>query len=85
DDSNTTINALDDGDIETDTFTYWIEDADNQQAMATLTITINGINDGPTANADTHVVDEAVNDAATVAITGEVIAGMDHGGGFADL
>ncbi|WP_220766216.1 hypothetical protein, partial [Shewanella sp. MBTL60-112-B2] len=42
-------------------------------------------NDGPTANADTHVVDEAVNDAATVAITGEVIAGMDHGGGFADL
>ncbi|WP_259650845.1 retention module-containing protein, partial [Shewanella sp. MBTL60-112-B1] len=85
DDNNTTINALDDGDIETDTFTYWIEDADNQQAMATLTITINGSNDGPTANADTHVVDEAVNDAATVAITGEVIAGMDHGGGFADL
>ncbi|WP_220765766.1 S-layer family protein, partial [Shewanella sp. MBTL60-112-B1] len=85
DDSNTTINALDAGDIETDTFTYWIEDADNQQAMATLTITINGSNDGPTANADTHVVDEAVNDAATVAITGEVIAGMDHGGGFADL
>ncbi|WP_220765855.1 hypothetical protein, partial [Shewanella sp. MBTL60-112-B1] len=46
---------------------------------------INGTNDDPTANTDTHVVDEAVNDAATVAITGEVIAGMDHGGGFADL
>ncbi|MGS0677467.1 VCBS domain-containing protein, partial [Shewanella sp. 125m-3] len=85
DDSNTTINGLDAGDIETDTFSYWIEDADNQQAMATLTITINGSNDGPTANADTHVVDEAVNDAATVAITGEVIAGMDHGGSFADV
>ncbi|WP_220765860.1 VCBS domain-containing protein, partial [Shewanella sp. MBTL60-112-B1] len=47
DDSNATINALDAGDIETDTFSYWIEDADNQQAMATLTITINGSNDGP--------------------------------------
>ncbi|MGS0724099.1 VCBS domain-containing protein, partial [Shewanella sp. 30m-9] len=85
DDSNATINGLDAGEMETDTFTYWIEDADNQQAMATLTITINGSNDAPIANADTHVVDEAVNNAATTLISGEVIAGMDHGSGFADV
>ncbi|WP_108945282.1 VCBS domain-containing protein [Shewanella halifaxensis] len=42
DDNNAVINELDDGEIETDTFNYWVEDTQNQQAMATLTITING-------------------------------------------
>ncbi|ABV38742.1 hypothetical protein Ssed_4138 [Shewanella sediminis HAW-EB3] len=79
DDDNITINALDVGETETDSFTYWIEDSDNAQSSATLTITINGSNDGPTAFADTNVVEEGADDTDALLISGNVILGMSHG------
>ena len=50
---NSTLNALDAGDIVTDVFTYTVSDGNGGTDTATITITINGINDAPTAVADT--------------------------------
>ncbi|MGS0696924.1 VCBS domain-containing protein, partial [Shewanella sp. 0m-7] len=82
---NDLLNFLAEGDVITLSFDVTVTDSNGAFDTETVTITINGSNDGPTANTDTHVVNEAINDGITAAIVGEVIAGMDHGGGFADV
>ena len=53
---NSTMDALDAGDIVTDTFNYTVSDGQGETDIATITITITGINDAPTAVADTDTV-----------------------------
>jgi VCBS repeat-containing protein len=49
--------ALDIGDVVTDTFNYTVSDGQGETDIAVLTITVNGVNDAPTAVADTDSVD----------------------------
>ncbi|WP_034400296.1 VCBS domain-containing protein, partial [Candidatus Pelagibacter communis] len=49
--------ALDPGDVVTDTFNYTVSDGQGETDMAVLTITVNGINDTPVADAETGSVD----------------------------
>ena len=55
--NNNTTDALDAGDIVTDTFNYTVSDGQGETDIATITITITGINDAPSAVADTDSVD----------------------------
>ena len=50
DNANTAVQGLSAGDMLTETFTYTITDGDGDPAITTLTITINGANDGVTIN-----------------------------------
>ncbi|NLM17080.1 MAG: hypothetical protein GX221_05115, partial [Candidatus Riflebacteria bacterium] len=50
DNTNSVINALQNGQSKTDTFTYTITDSDGDTSSNTLTITINGTNDTPVMN-----------------------------------
>ncbi len=79
DNSNTTVNALDEGDTLTDeVFTYTVTDGANTPQTAMLSITIFGTNDAPVANPDSHFIDEGINgDAGN--ITGVVLQNVDHG------
>jgi VCBS repeat-containing protein len=52
----------------TDTFTYRASDGTNQSAVATVTITVQPVNDAPAGVADTHST--AVNTALTIAAPG---------------
>ncbi|MHC5112226.1 MAG: beta strand repeat-containing protein [Planctomycetota bacterium] len=56
DNGDPAVQALGDGESLTDVFTYTMSDGNGGFDTATLTITINGTNDGPTADADTHKV-----------------------------
>ena len=47
------LDALDAGDTVTDIFNYTVSDGQGETDIATITITIVGINDAPTAVADT--------------------------------
>ena len=49
--------ALDPGDVVTDTFNYTVSDGQGETDIAVLTITVNGINDTPVADAETGSVD----------------------------
>ncbi|MDC0997178.1 Ig-like domain-containing protein, partial [Candidatus Pelagibacter sp.] len=49
--------ALDPGDVVTDTFNYTVSDGQGETDIAVLTITVNGINDAPVADAETGSVD----------------------------
>jgi gliding motility-associated-like protein len=51
----------------TDTFTYTIEDANGDQSTATVTITVNPVNDAPVAIDDTNSTDE------NTSVTGNVL------------
>lgn len=53
DDSNAVVNALTAADRLTDSFTYTASDGSGGSDTATLTITVNGINDGPRIDLDT--------------------------------
>ncbi len=66
----------------TDTFTYWANDGTNNSNVATVTITVNPVNDAPTATnlsaAETYIEDTALNltdivvsdvDSANVTVT----------------
>ncbi|MGE3320417.1 MAG: Ig-like domain-containing protein [Candidatus Berkiella sp.] len=53
-DPNGAFNTLALGSSTTDTFTYTLEDAGGLTSNATVTITINGVNDAPIANDDTN-------------------------------
>ena len=68
---NSTTNALDAGDIVTDIFNYTVSDGQGETDIATITITITGINDAPTADNDTDTVTAAgtVTDATNSAGT----------------
>lgn len=63
----TTAQALAAGQAVTDVFTYTIKDEKNANASTTLTVTINGLNDAPTANVDSYAVVKSgtLNIAAT--------------------
>ncbi|MEZ7198975.1 VCBS domain-containing protein, partial [Pseudodesulfovibrio karagichevae] len=72
-----------DSDPVTDTFTYTMSDNQDSHpgtSTATLTITINGANDAPVAMADSATLTESVDDAAPATVSGNVLAGDDHGG-----
>ncbi len=66
DESNPLVDALNIGDTLTETFTYEVADADGDIAQETLTITIQGSNDAPVAQADSVVVEE--NTASTLSV-----------------
>jgi hypothetical protein len=55
---NGAFEGLSTGDFDTDTFTYTITDAGGLTDTATVTITVNGLNDPPVANDDNPHVDE---------------------------
>ncbi len=76
DNENGAVNALDDGGILTETFSYvttndWQDGVSSDSAD--LTITINGTNDAPIAVNDVNTASEAVDDAALVPATGNVL------------
>ena len=77
-DPNGQFESLGVGDTATDTFTYDVEDPGGLVSLvpATVTITINGVNDPPVANDDAFVTDEAT------AVNGDVLA--DNGSGVDD-
>ncbi|MDA1053261.1 MAG: Ig-like domain-containing protein [Planctomycetota bacterium] len=52
------IQALKQGQIATDTFTYQVRDANDSRSTGTVSITLVGANDAPTANDDTATTDE---------------------------
>ena len=55
---NGAFETLDTGETDTDTFTYRASDGDLESNAATVTITINGVNDAPVAVDDTGTTDE---------------------------
>ena len=61
-------NALDDGDIATDVFTYTVSDG-SLTDTATLTITIEGINDAPVAQDDYGFINENSTLDSTAMVT----------------
>ncbi len=58
---NGQFESLDDGESDTDTFTYKANDGDLDSNLAIATITINGVNDAPVANDDIASTDEDTN------------------------
>ena len=81
--------ALDEGDVVTDVFTYTLTDgttSDNQ--TATLTITVTGINDTPVAQDDVGVIAEdstlTVTNGANANVSGSYDATGEHSGDVID-
>ncbi|WP_115936483.1 beta strand repeat-containing protein, partial [Aestuariispira insulae] len=70
DNSNSLVQSLGVGESLTDSFTYTIDDGNGGTAQTTLTITINGSNDGPVAVADSNSITE---DTAPNPVTGTVL------------
>ncbi len=60
------IQALDAGDITSDTFTYTITDSQGATSTATVTITLTGVNDSPLAGEDADATDEDTPLAGTL-------------------
>ncbi len=58
DNTNAMVNALQQGETLTETYSYQIIDADGDTSTATLTITIKGANDAPTASVDALTTSE---------------------------
>ncbi|WP_417328661.1 Ig-like domain-containing protein [Halomonas cupida] len=75
DNSNSEINALQKGEVLTDTFTYQTTDADGDAVIATLRITIDGVNDAPEATTETVTVPE--DGSATGQVIGTDVEGDD--------
>jgi VCBS repeat-containing protein len=57
-DPNGQFEGLDSGESDTDTFTYKTNDGTADSNEATVTITINGVNDAPVAVNDADATDE---------------------------
>ena len=74
DNGNSAVQALDDGETLTDSYTYTVSDG-TVSRTATLTITIFGTNDAPVANADTNWAQEDVANAS-----GNVLQTLAHPG-----
>ena len=74
-DTNGAFNGLAAGESTTDTFTYEVSDGNGGVDTATVTVTVNGANDGPTAAADAGVVAE--DDVLTVAANGVLANDVD--------
>ena len=77
--TNPTVQALRTGQSVSESFTYTVSDAGGLTDVAQLTITVNGANDAPAANADTNF---AIDGAAHP--TGNVLNAVGHTGGYAD-
>ena len=87
-DNNADILGLTEGQTATDQFTYTITDEGGKTSTTTLTITIEGNNDGPTAVADTNYVQAGMfaytdgegvhDDMLPAAITGNVLQTIPH-------
>ncbi len=61
-----TANSLSANETATDSFTYILADSNGEQSSATVNITINGVNDAPTAQGESFTIDE--DTSLTVAI-----------------
>jgi VCBS repeat-containing protein len=70
------VQALAEGQTATDTFTYTVSDGLGGSANATLTVTLFGTNDAPTAVSDTNWVKEDTGTSAT----GNVLQNVTHAG-----
>ncbi|NCS11953.1 MAG: hypothetical protein GPJ08_12745, partial [Microcystis aeruginosa G13-09] len=55
---NGQFEALKNGEITTDSFTYTLSDGNGGTDTATVTATITGVNDAPVANPDSYILDE---------------------------
>ncbi|MBF0196305.1 MAG: tandem-95 repeat protein, partial [Planctomycetes bacterium] len=65
-DPNGQFESLRDGDTSTDTFIYTAEDTTGATANAQVTITINGVNDGPTGFDDSYSLAEGATLSANI-------------------
>ena len=74
-DPNAQFEALDAGDTATDSFTYTIDDGDGSTAIATVTLTIDGLPE----NVAPDAVDDAVTADEETVLSGDVFA--DNGNG----
>ncbi|MDP1521382.1 VCBS domain-containing protein, partial [Porticoccus litoralis] len=75
----TDIEGWDDGESDTENFTFTVSDGDDADVTQPYAVLISGANDAPVAKADTNFVDEGIDGADAVVITGNVIIGEDHG------
>ncbi|WP_185696456.1 Ig-like domain-containing protein [Halomonas sp. YLB-10] len=66
DNTNTEVDSLKSGGSLTETFSYQITDADGSTSIATLTITIEGANDAPTASVDALTTQEDTPVSGTI-------------------
>ena len=80
--------ALDAGDVVTDTFNYTVSDGQGETDIAVLTITVNGINDAPVAQNDVGVIVEdgtlTVANSANANLSGSYDATGEHSGDVID-
>jgi len=78
-DPNGDFEALGEGETADTTVTYAVQDPDGQMSMATVKITVNGVNDGPVAVDSMYVVsaDEDAGDVDANAITDDTGEGAD--------
>ena len=80
--------ALDDGDTVTDVFTYTVTDENGETTTATITITVNGVNDTPVAQNDVGVIVEdgtlTVANSANATLTGSYDATGENSGDLID-
>ena len=80
--------ALDAGDVVTDTFNYTVSDGQGETDIAVLTITVNGINDTPVAQNDVGVIVEdgtlTVANSANANLSGSYDATGEHSGDVID-
>ena len=76
DDNNADVDALDNGETLTESFTYTVSDNEGGTAQATLNITINGTNDAPIVGGT--IADQTDDDADTITT-------VDVTGAFSDV
>ncbi len=74
--------SLGEGDTRTEQFTYTVADDDGASSQSTLTITVEGANDNPTADAQTKTVYEGGVSGPEVTIGDVMIADVDDGATF---
>ncbi|MDO3380592.1 VCBS domain-containing protein, partial [Gilvimarinus algae] len=85
DTTNSTVQALDDTETLTDTFSYTVTDADGDASTETVTITINGATDGvPVISIDDEdgaatASDNSVEEASANTITGDANVSAEAG------
>ncbi|MDA9628753.1 VCBS domain-containing protein, partial [Candidatus Pelagibacter sp.] len=80
--------ALDAGDVVTDVFTYIVSDGQGETDTATITITVIGVNDAPSAQNDVGVIVEGgtltVANGANANLSGSYDATGEHSGDVID-
>lgn len=75
--TSATLNALAEGVVATDTFTYRLTDGVLPSGLATVTITVNGVNDAPAAAADQYTTDEDTVTSGLNLMTDNTGSGVD--------